>query len=184
MWYARKKGDVLVLMVAPKVMTLSCMRYTRSYAAEGIYDDALVILNISRLATMLRYFVRQHQLYQPRMIIVVHSTSLKEYIVTQEFEPPRTANSITWQSYQLSCQKYAPHYICGMAHEQIFHFQMLACVAGIELITLTSYTMAQLFLYNKAISVTTMTELTTILASYDPLQGAFRIVHQAMYVEK
>lgn len=143
----------------------------------------LTIYNPTRLRSLIHTFLELHNLNDASIVIALSGQGLTEKQImlnknSADLKQVEGDEPIIWHYYCLQDQsptQQAPWYTCGMRHELLFQYQLLAIMSGINIIQITTPTMALLKAYKFLKSSGKNNNNKTNIIDYLNLNGHIRI---------
>src|SRR5579859_282419 len=116
---------------------------------------SLTIYNPTRLKSLISTFLDLHDLHDACIVVALSGDGLNEKQImltrpTADLKQVEGPEPLLWHYYCLqenSPTNQTPWYSCGMRRELLFQYQLLAIMSGINLIQITTPTMALLKAY-------------------------------------
>jgi hypothetical protein len=186
-------SDIVGINITPRTLTCSWIKATPKketpyelkaykHLLFDIYQKtSLVLFNPTRLRSLISTFLKLHNLSNA---YIVFSLSGKEMIEKQrmllqpaaELKSLENDSNLLWHYYclQENTQKAAPWYCCAFSHELLFQYQLFAIHCRLNLIQITTPTMALLQAYSFLKDQKTKTNMTNITELIN-LNGHIRV---------
>ena len=159
------KEKLVSICIGKNTLSLHCIEKTKNnkfslYATQQKSFDLpiienLSITNLTLLKNIVINFLKDHQLKDSFALLSLGCPGIVERVISLSVEAPQehhlqqdaNPKPLAWDYMPLSYQRQTEktlYYLCGIEREHIFHFQLLAILAGLNCIALVPQRIALL----------------------------------------